>query len=148
MKSLAIAAVLCLLVTKPQATPGLKEFDQLQSKTQMKQFSLLVRVPTSYTSEQAKSVNPRWENLLAEWKAENAYVLSFAFPGESYTVSGPDHTVKQESVLSGSLRVVSNIVLQAVSFEEAIELAKRCPILAFGGSVEVREIPKPVIPQE
>lgn len=147
MKSLAIAALLCLFVTKPQVSSSSEKFNQHQRKDQMKQFSLLVRVPTSYTSEQAKSVNPKWENLLTEWKAENAYVLSFAFPGESYTISGLDNTVKQETVLSGSLRVVSNIVLQAGSFEEAIELAKRCPILAFGGSVEVREIQNPLRPQ-
>ena len=30
------------------------------------------------------------------------------------------------------------------TLEAALELAKRCPILAYGGSVEVREIPKPI----
>jgi hypothetical protein len=112
----------------------------------MKQFSLLVRVPVTYSSEQAKAVGPAWEKLLEQWKAESVYVLSFAFPGESFTVSGVEKVVKKESVISGNLRVVSNIVLQAETMEDALEQAKDCPILLYDGTVEVREIPKPINP--
>jgi hypothetical protein len=110
----------------------------------MRQFSLLVRVPESYGGEQAKSVNPQWDKLLEEWKSAGVYILSFAFPGESYTVSGAQKSVKEETVLSGDLKAVSNIVLQAETMEGALELAKSCPILSYGGTVEVREIPKPI----
>ena len=110
----------------------------------MKQFSLLVRVPETYTTTQAKAVNPEWDKLLEQWKAEGVYILSFAFPGESFTVSGDEKLIKKESVLSGNLRVVSNIVLQSETIEHALELAKSCPILVHGGTVEVREIPKPI----
>jgi len=111
----------------------------------MKQFSLLVRVPATYTAEQAKAVGPQWNELLDTWKEEGVYVISFAFPGESYTVSGTEKTVREETVLSGNLRAVSNLVLQVTDTQQAIEQAKRCPILAYGGSVEIREIPTPVI---
>lgn len=110
--------------------------------TDMKQFSLLVRVPQTYGGEQAKSVGQQWDNLLEEWKKQGVYVLSFAFPGESYTVSGSEKLVKKETVLSGNLKVVSNLVVQATSIEEAITLAQSCPILSHGGTVEIREIPK------
>lgn len=117
----------------------------IESKTKsMKQFSLLVRVPVTYSSEQAKSVFPQWEKLLDEWKKSEVYVLSFAFPGESFTVSGSEKKVRKESVLSDNLRVVSNLVVQAGSIDEALTLAKSCPILAHGGSVEVREIVTPI----
>ena len=120
-----------------------------QSKTNaMKQYSLLVRVPENYTTEQAKTAGPLWDKLLAQWKAGGVYVLSFAFPGESYTVTGSEKSIKKEIVLSGDLRVVSNIVLQAKTMDEALELAKSCPVLLYGGKVEVREIPKPVKPAE
>lgn len=114
----------------------------------MKQFSLLVRVPETYSPEQAKAVGPAWDKLIEQWKAEGVYILSFAFPGESFTVSGVEKVVKKESVISGNLRVVSNIVLQSETMEVALELAKRCPVLLYGGSVEVRQIPKPVKPIE
>jgi len=66
------------------------------------------------------------------------YVISFVFPGESFVVAGTDRTVKPDTVISDNLRVVSNIILRAESMEEAIELAKACPILDHGGTVEIR----------
>ena len=111
----------------------------------MKQFSLLVRVPATYTTEQAVAVGPQWNALLDKWKTEGVYVISFAFPGESYTVTGTEKLVRQETVLAGNLKVVSNLVIQAADMAQAIEQAKHCPVLAYGGSIEVREIPKPVI---
>jgi len=112
----------------------------------MKQYSLLVRVPDTYTAAQAQSAAPQWEILLEQWKTDGVYVLSFAFPGESFTVSGNEKLIKKETVLSVNLKVVSNVVLQAETMEEALELAKSCPVLLYGGQVEVREIPRPVKP--
>lgn len=114
---------------------------------EMKQFSLLVRVPETYSTEQVKLAGQQWEALIERWKTAGIYVLSFAFPGEGYTISGAaEKLVKKESVLSGNLRVVSNIVLQVETIEQALEHAKSCPILLYGGTVEVREIPKPIRP--
>ncbi len=118
----------------------------LQKSDVMKVFSLLVRVPVTYTTEQAKKAGPLWDVALEHWKATSVYVTSFAFPGESYVVAGPDKSIREETVLSGNLRVVSNIVLRAATMEAALELAKDCPVLAYGGTVEVREIPRGVQP--
>lgn len=137
---------ICLAVISCQTLAQTKKSMSHSKNDKMKQFSLVVRVPETYSSEQAKAVGPAWDKLLEQWKAEGVYILSFAFPGESFTVSGPEKAIKKESVISGNLRVVSNIVLQSESMEGALELAKRCPILLHGGSVEVREIPKPVKP--
>jgi len=112
--------------------------------TSPKHFSLVVRVPVSYTKQQANAVGPQWDRLVEQWKNNNVYILSFAFPGEGYVIDGERETVKKEAVLSGDLRVVSNIVLKADNLEDAVELAKQCPTLAHGGSVEVREIPNGV----
>lgn len=111
----------------------------------MKQFSLLVRVPETYTSKQAKAVYPEWEALLENWKNSGVYVISFAFPGESYTITGAKKEVKEETVLSNNLKVVSNLVVQVENREQALELSKSIPILVYGGSVEVREIPNPIV---
>lgn len=111
----------------------------------MKQYSLLVRVPESYGSAEAQKVSSDWNSLIEKWKAEGSYVLSFPFPGESHTVSGAEKLVKKETVLSDNLKVVSNIVLKAIDVNHALEQAKQCPILPFGGSVEVREVMQPII---
>jgi hypothetical protein len=107
----------------------------------MKQFSLLVRVPITYTKEQAKAVNPEWDKLLNEWRTKDIYITSFAFPGEGYVVSGMEREIAKEAVIANNLKVVSNIFLRANCIEDAVELAKGCPILGHGGTVEVREIP-------
>ncbi|ACU03520.1 hypothetical protein [Pedobacter heparinus] len=147
MKSGLFAAFICLAFIGGK-TYAQKNSNHHQQKDQMKQYSLLVRVPDTYSTEQAKLVGPLWEKLLEQWKAEGVYILSFAFPGESYTVSGKEHLIKKETVLSGNLKVVSNLVLRAESIEQALVLAKSCPVLLYGGKVEVREIPKPVKPIE
>jgi hypothetical protein len=144
MKSGLLAIIICsiLICCKTYAQTGI---DTSQSKSKkMKQFSLLIRVPNSYNSEQAKTVNPQWDKLIEKWKAEGVYILSFAFPGKSYTVSGTEKKIKKETVLSDNLKVVSNIVIQAENIERALELSKSCPILLYGGTVETREIPKPI----
>lgn len=107
----------------------------------MKEFSFLVRVPVSYTSAQAATVNSKWNALIEKWKQEGAYITSFPFPGEGYIISGEQKTVKKGIVISDELKVVSNIFLKSETMESAIELAKAFPILEFGGSVELREIP-------
>ncbi len=114
-----------------------------QSSATMKTFSLLVSVPVSYTTAQAKAVGPEWDKTLAQWKTAGIYVTSFAFPGESYVVAGPGKEVRRETVVCNELKVVSNIVLRATDMEQALLQAGACPVLAYGGTVEVREIPQP-----
>jgi hypothetical protein len=142
MKKVIQLSLLCLVLSGASyAQTEVKK----SNPSKMKQYSLLVRVPLTYTSEQAKSVNPLWEKLLEEWKRNGAYVISFVFPGESYTVSGTNKIVKQEVVVSDNLRVVSNIVLQATDMTAALELASQCPVLLYGGKIEIREIPNPIL---
>lgn len=148
MKSGLLAIIICSALLSGQTYAQTNINTSPSKKNEMKQYSLLIRVPGTYGTEQARSAGPQWEKLLEQWKADSVYVLSFAFPGESYTVSGNEKLIKKETVLSGNLKVVSHIVLQAKTIEQALELAKSCPILLYGGKVEVREIPKPVKPIE
>ncbi|MEO7766609.1 MAG: hypothetical protein ABIS01_04255, partial [Ferruginibacter sp.] len=145
MKSNLLTAIMCLTLS------GCKTYGQtnasnlpteIKKQSKMKEFSLLVRVPLTYTAEQAKAVNPKWDSILSQWIADSVYIISFPFPGEGYVVSGSEKSIKKGAVTSDNLRVVSNLFIRAVNIESAIELAKACPILEFGGSVEVREIPQ------
>jgi hypothetical protein len=141
MRRNVLTGVLCLalLCGKAYAQTGAADASAIIKKTkQMKEFSLLIRVPVTYSNEQAKAVNPEWVKVLDKWKADGVYVISFVFPGESYVVSGTERTVKQDTVVSDNLRVVSNIFLRAESMNEVIALAKACPILEHGGTVEIR----------
>jgi hypothetical protein len=114
----------------------------------MKEFILFVRVPVTYTTEQAKAVNPEWNLVTDKWKADGIFVTSFVCPGDSYVISGAEKSVKNEPVIADNLRVVSNIILLAENVEDAIELAKVCPVLKYGGSIEVRAVQPRIIKPE
>jgi hypothetical protein len=152
MKSDLFAGIICLtlLSCKTYAQTNTSNSQtEIKKTTNMKEFILLVRVPVTYSSEQAKAVNPQWDIVLQKWKADNVFVTSFVFPGESYALSGADRLVKKEPVVSDNLKIVSNIILRATSLENVVELAKACPVLEHGGTVEVREItPRPIKPTQ
>lgn len=132
--------VIAFLLTTKACFSQLNKNNKSMETSSLKQFSLLVRVPINYTREQVKAATPLWDNLLKKWEESGVYVLSFAFPGESSVVSAGEE-IKIGWIVSDGLRVVSNIVLQAPSIQEACELARECPVLKYGGNVEVREIP-------
>lgn len=113
---------------------------------QMKEFSFLVRVPVSYSKEQVATANITWNALINQWKLENIYIISFPFPADGYLVSGKDKVINKGSVIQDNLKVVSNIFLKAENEQAALELAKTFPVLEYGGSVEVREIPQRPVP--
>lgn len=106
----------------------------------MKAFVVLVKVPVTYTAEQAKAVGPQWEKTIAAWKASGSYITSYAFPGESAVIEGDSKTVSLRLVAADGKRLVSNVLLRAETPEQAAALAGACPVLNYGGSVEVREI--------
>lgn len=142
MKTNLVMGMICLALFSIDAdaranTPG----SQTEKKEEMKEFMLLVRVPEDYTAEQAKTVNPKWEQVVEKWKADGVFVKSYVFPRDSYVVSGTERQVKKEFVVSDHLKVVSSIILRVSGMEDAVELAKKCPVLDYGGSIEVREIP-------
>ena len=117
--------------------------NQLIKTEKMKKYILLIRLPLNYGPEQASAVRARWTALTDQWKADGIFVTSFVFPSESYVVSG-NGNVANEEVIANGLRVISCLIIKASNFEEALLLAKKCPILGQGGTVEVREVqPRP-----
>lgn len=49
-------------------------------------------------------------------------------------------TVAEGVDFSGGVMLGGNMIVRAESLDEAIEMAKDCPILQMGGTVEVRDI--------
>ena len=65
---------------------------------------------------------------------------------EGYVISGEDRTITPGAVLGAGGAIVSTITLRAETIEAAIELAKACPTLDYGGTVEVRLRQPPLAP--
>lgn len=107
----------------------------------MKEFILLIWVPLSYNSAKAKEVGPAWDKVTTRWKTENIFIVSYVYPGESRILTGRERGMKAGPTVAGERKLVSSILIRAVSLAAAEELAKEAPVLDHGGAVEVREVP-------
>lgn len=116
---------------------------ETKKDTNMKEYVLLVRFSTekTLTPEQLKSITEQWTALAEQWTKQGNFVAATVLPQEGFVISGAERKInKGFAVTADSFKVVSIIHLKANNIEEAIELAKACPPLEFGGTVEVREV--------
>ncbi|MEM8897822.1 MAG: YciI family protein [Bacteroidota bacterium] len=74
-------------------------------------------------------------NIALSEKLVSTYQLGFT--GKKIS---PDLSVADGIHIAESKTLGGNMVVKAKTIEEATELAKGCPILQMGGTVEVREI--------
>jgi hypothetical protein len=105
----------------------------------MKEFMLLFRMTPSGTApnaEQVASMHQQWQGFIGfiASQAKLVQVSRFAFEGAHLSTKSSEAGIVMENnrTLSGSL------TLKAADLEEAITVAKRCPVLLAGGTVEVR----------
>lgn len=92
------------------------------------------------TPEQAQAMMQRWMDWMSTIAAKDQLIdrgnrlqpSGKIVKGEGIITDGP-YTEIKEAIGGYSL-------VKAGSYEEAVELAKGCPVLAVGGNVEVREI--------
>jgi hypothetical protein len=144
MKAGVASIILSLIVFSMQGQNEVSTGEVKSQNNKMKEFSFIVRVPLSYSREQATAANTVWVELLSKWKKEEIWIASFPFPADGYLITGKEKVVAPGSVHSNEQKVVSTIFLRAPSIEQAIDLGKTFPVLPYGGSVEVREIlPRP-----
>ena len=110
----------------------------------MKEFLLVYRgdykTYPKGSPEEMQATTQKWMNWVAGIAAQeklvdrgNRLVNSGKILKGNGSVSDGPYTEIKESIMGYSL-------LKAISLEEATELANGCPILSFGGSVEIREI--------
>ncbi len=106
------------------------------------EFMLLFRFEPNNempTTEQLQEMEKQWGqfigNIAMQGKLVSTYQLGFE--GKKITANQAIEEgfyIAENQILSG------NMVLRANSIEAATELAKNCPILFMGGTVEVRNI--------
>ncbi len=109
----------------------------------MKEFLFLYRTDYSAMSqastEQAENMMKKWMDWLGSIAAQN----KLTDKGNRLHDSGK--IVKNNVVTNGPFTDIKESIggysiIKAESYDEAIELAKDCPVLLTGGNVEVREI--------
>ena len=112
----------------------------------MKDFLLIFRRDADFdlqlTPEQLQEVSKPWQDWMGSLAAQNKLV------DQGNRLNHEGKVVKAGGVITnGAFVEVKELIggytaIRASSLDEAAELSKGCPILAVGGSVEVREIVK------
>lgn len=114
----------------------------------MKEFVLIFRNsanPDAKPSpEQMQQVMTSWMNWLGSIAAQDKLVdrgnrLSMT---EAKTVT-PNHMVTDGPYTEIKEYINGYTLVKASDMDEAVELAKQCPILSIGGKVEVRQVVSP-----
>jgi hypothetical protein len=95
-------------------------------------------MPTG-TPEQAQAMTKRWMDWISNIATQN----KLTDRGNRLSASGK--VVKQGNIINGPYSEIKESIggytlVKAESYEDAVELAKDCPILPLGGNVEIREI--------
>lgn len=89
-----------------------------------------------------EAINKQWQKYIGGIASQGKFVGTQRLD-QAGSIIGPDGKVTS-AVAEGKGLIVGTLTLQAKNLDEALELAKGCPVLSMGGSVEVR----PVIPFE
>jgi hypothetical protein len=106
------------------------------------QFLLIVRYKTNTpppSQEAMKAIGAHWGAFMGQLAQSGKLVIGYRPGTEGKTISGSAKTAKDGAY--GEKEVVSSIlVIRAANRDEAVEIAKKCPIYEMDGSVEVRAI--------
>ena len=110
--------------------------------TQVQEFMLLFRFEPSneqLTPEQLQQMGKCWGEFIGTIAMQGKLVSTHQLGFEGKQIFA-DQTTQDGFHIAERQMIAGNMVLKAESMEVATELAKNCPILKMGGTVEVRSI--------
>lgn len=110
----------------------------------MKDFLFVFRMDRSQmpvgTPEERQATTKRWMDWVGSIAAQN----KLGDRGNRLTDSGkvvkPNNVVTNGPYAEIKESIGGYSLIKAESYDDAVELAKGCPVLSMGGNVEVREI--------
>lgn len=109
---------------------------------QLQDYMLLFRMQPSDqqpTQEQLFEMQKQWETFISRIASQAKLVNTSRWGFEGILIS-PSLEVTNGIFVSNNQTLTGNMVVKASSLSEASEIAKECPVLSMGGSVEVRNI--------
>jgi hypothetical protein len=110
--------------------------------TQLKEFMLLFRYEPSSeepTAQQLSEMHKHWGEFIGGIAMQGKLVSTHQLGFEGKQIFANQRTEEGFKIAEGQL-IGGNMVLKAESIQSATELAKKCPILFMGGTVEVRDV--------
>ena len=110
----------------------------------MKDFLLIYRAEYTAmpagTPEQMEAMTKRWMDWIAGIAAQGKLIDRGNRLTNTGQVVKPNNVVTNGPYMEIKESIGGYSMIKAGSYEEAVELAKGCPVLTVGGSVEVRDI--------
>jgi len=105
----------------------------------MLMFSFTPNFDHEPTEEEKAQMQEQWGGFIGNLAITEKLVGTYQLGFEGRQIQ-TDGTVTDGILYSHDKTLSGNMVVKANSLDEATELAKACPILKMGGSVEVRSI--------
>ncbi|MCU0399501.1 MAG: YciI family protein [Algoriphagus sp.] len=110
--------------------------------TQLTEFMLLFRYEPSNeqpTQAELQEMQKHWGQFIGGIAMQGKLVSTHQLGFEGKSIFS-DHSTKEGYHSEEGQIIGGNMILKADSIESAAELAKKCPVLAMGGVVEVRNV--------
>jgi hypothetical protein len=112
----------------------------------MAEYLLIFRGGDSARKEEQQSPE-KWQAHMEKWMIwmgdlteQGKFVGAQPLKVDGKVIKGSSKVVTDGPFVEGKEMVGGYLICKADSFEEAVEISKRCPILDHNGIVEVREI--------
>ena len=122
-------------------TPNSKQIN----KSIMKEFLLLFRGGEGHTAQESpekwQAHMQKWMQWMGKLKEDGKLIGAQPLTKEGKTIRGSEKVITDGPFMEGKEMVGGYLACKADNYDEAVEIAKGCPILEFEtGVVEVREI--------
>jgi len=110
----------------------------------MKEYMMLFRNEKNESSqepsaEQMQAAMKQWQTWIKGIAADGKYSGTNRLLSEGKTVK-PGNAITDGPYAEGKEVVGGYLVVKANSLDEAVEMAKSCPNLIYGGNVEIRRV--------
>jgi len=106
-------------------------------------FMMLFRFKPNFekqpTTKEQEEMQQQWGSFIGNLALKEKLVHTHQLGFEGKQISA-DLSISNGITISENLTIGGNMIVNSNSLNEAIELAKECPILKMGGTVEVRNI--------
>lgn len=107
------------------------------------EFMLLFRFEPNFnfqpTAEEEALMQQQWGAYIGGLAIQEKLIGTHQLGFEGVTVLA-DQSVNSGILIAENQALGGNMIVKAINIQEAVEIAKGCPILSMGGNVEVRSI--------
>lgn len=91
------------------------------------------------TKEELDQQRQQWGSFIGNLAIKEKLVSTYQLSFEGKRLSS-DLSISEGIDMSAGMTLGGNMIVKTKTLDEAVELAKDCPILKIGGTVEVRSI--------